>query len=176
MSNVIMRIVGCKVAGSASLQGALNPDSLAADGLQANGEWFNIDTVEFNAAKKESGLSVLTPITITRHMDGASAKLFSFFFSPGEKGEKVELAFTKLAESGVGEVKYYQITLSNVRMSEYHVEVESESLPVETFSLAYSEITQSYATEDADKMVSSGDVTFDLATSSLTAAISDALK
>ncbi len=176
MSNVIMRIVGCKVAGSASLEGMLNPDSLAKDGLQAQGEWFNVDSVEFNATKKSSGLSKLTPITVTRKMDGASAKLFAFMFSPGASGEKVEIAFTKLASSGVGMVKYYEIKLSNVRISSYNVSADSENLPVETFELSYTEITQSYAADDGNVMKSSGDVTFNIGSASLTAAIQDALK
>ncbi|MGN1392570.1 MAG: type VI secretion system tube protein Hcp [Succinivibrionaceae bacterium] len=176
MSNVIMRIVDVKVAGSASLTGVLNPDKLAADGLKAEGEWFNVETIEWSAEKKESGLNKLAPITITRKLDGASDKLLSFFFSPGEEGQKVEIAFTKEASTGVGVVKYYEIKLSNVRMCTYDVEANEEETPTETFSLAYSEITQSFAVDDNGAMNSSGEVTFNLATSALTSGIEDSLK
>lgn len=173
MSNVMMRIVGCKVSGAASLDGILNPDNLAQGALQASGELFNVDTVEWEASKKGTGLSSLSPITVTRKVDGASSKLLSFFFSPGETGEKVEIAFTQLASSGVGLVKYYEIKLANVRISSYSIDAENEAQPTETFELSYSEITQSVAKDEANKMVSSGEVTFNLASASLTSAIKD---
>lgn len=47
MSNVIMRIVGVKVAGASSIGGALAAGSLKKDSLQAGEEWFNIDSISW---------------------------------------------------------------------------------------------------------------------------------
>ena len=111
MSNVIMRIVGVKVAGASSIGGALAAGSLKKDSLQAGEEWFNIDSISWNAERKSSGLSSMSPIEVTRKLDGASEKIMALFFKPGDKGVKVEIAFTKEATTGEGVVKVYEIKL-----------------------------------------------------------------
>lgn len=176
MSNVMMRIEGVTVSGSATVAGLLDFGDLTKGSIKAKNEWFNIDDIKWGASKKGSGLNVLAPITVKRKVDGASAKLISFFFSPGETGEKVELAFTKEASSGEGVVKYYQIKLSNVKISYYKINANEGKQPEEILELSYSEITQCYNTDNADKMETSGDVTFDLSSASLTAGIKDDLK
>ena len=95
MSNVIMRIVDVKVEGAASIGGALAASGLSKDNLLAANEWFTIDSIAWEASRKGSGLSTMSPITVTRKLDGASEKLLALFFKPGEKGVKVEIAFTK---------------------------------------------------------------------------------
>ena len=77
MSNVIMRIVGVKVAGASSIGGALAAGSLKKDSLQAGEEWFNIDSISWNAERKSSGLSSMSPIEVTRKLDGASEKIMA---------------------------------------------------------------------------------------------------
>ena len=144
MSNVIMRIVGVKVAGASSIGGALAAGSLKKDSLQAGEEWFNIDSISWNAERKSSGLSSMSPIEVTRKLDGASEKIMALFFKPGDKGVKVEIAFTKE--------------------------------PTETFTLTYTEISQNVSVQDGAGMANTGDVTFDLASATLTSAMKDALK
>ena len=149
MSNVIMRIVGVKVAGASSIGGALAAGSLKKDSLQAGEEWFNIDSISWNAERKSSGLSSMSPIEVTRKLDGASEKIMALFFKPGDKGVKVEIAFTK---------------------------DEDEAVPTETFTLTYTEISQNVSVQDGAGMANTGDVTFDLASATLTSAMKDALK
>ena len=176
MSNVIMRIVGVKVAGASSIGGALAAGSLKKDSLQAGEEWFNIDSISWNAERKSSGLSSMSPIEVTRKLDGASEKIMALFFKPGDKGVKVEIAFTKEATTGEGVVKVYEIKLDKVRIAEYKVEAEDEAAPTETFTLTYTEISQNVSVEDGAGMANIGDVTFDLASATLTSAMKDALK
>ena len=164
MSNVIMRIVGVKVAGASSIGGALAAGSLKKDSLQAGEEWFNIDSISWNAERKSSGLSSMSPIEVTRKLDGASEKIMALFFKPGDKGVKVEIAFTK------------EIKLDKVRIAEYKVEAEDEAVPTETFTLTYTEISQNVSVQDGAGMANTGDVTFDLASATLTSAMKDALK
>ena len=166
MSNVIMRIVGVKVAGASSIGGALAAGSLKKDSLQAGEEWFNIDSISWNAERKSSGLSSMSPIEVTRKLDGASEKIMALFFKPGDKGVKVEIAFTK----------EYEIKLDKVRIAEYKVEAEDEAVPTETFTLTYTEISQNVSVQDGAGMANTGDVTFDLASATLTSAMKDALK
>ncbi len=175
MSNVIMRIVGVKVNGAASIGGALAAKSLTKDNLLAANEWFTVDSISWSAAKKGSGLSSLAPITVTRKLDGASEKLLALLFKPGDKGVKVELAFTKEASTGEGMVKFFEIRLDKVMISDYAIEAEEDGVPTETFSLSYTEITENYSVDNADKMENTGDVTFDVGTSTLTSGIADAL-
>ena len=170
MSNVIMRIVGVKVAGASSIGGALAAGSLKKDSLQAGEEWFNIDSISWNAERKSSGLSSMSPIEVTRKLDGASEKIMALFFKPGDKGVKVEIAFTKDV------VKVYEIKLDKVRIAEYKVEAEDEAVPTETFTLTYTEISQNVSVQDGAGMANTGDVTFDLASATLTSAMKDALK
>ncbi|MDY5780052.1 MAG: hypothetical protein SPK04_08960, partial [Succinivibrionaceae bacterium] len=66
--------------------------------------------------------------------------------------------------------------LSNVKISSYKIKAEEGKQPEEILELSYSEITQCYNTDNADKMETSGDVTFDLSSASLTAGIKDDLK
>ena len=153
MSNVIMRIVGVKVAGASSIGGALAAGSLKKDSLQAGEEWFNIDSISWNAERKTSGLSSMSPIEVTRKLDGASEKIMALFFKPGDKGVKVK-----------------------VRIAEYKVEAEDEAVPTETFTLTYTEISQNVSVQDGAEMANTGDVTFDLASATLTSAMKDALK
>ena len=174
MSNVIMRIVGVKVAGASSIGGALAAGSLKKDSLQAGEEWFNIDSISWNAERKR--LSSMSPIEVTRKLDGASEKIMALFFKPGDKGVKVEIAFTKEASTGEGVVKVYEIKLDKVRIAEYKVEAEDEATPTETFTLTYTEISQNVSVEDGAGMANTGDVTFDLASATLTSAMKDALK
>ena len=134
MSNVIMRIVGVKVAGASSIGGALAAGSLKKDSLQAGEEWFNIDSISWNAERK------------------------------------------KEATTGEGVVKVYEIKLDKVRIAEYKVEAEDEAVPTETFTLTYTEISQNVSVQDGAEMANTGDVTFDLASATLTSAMKDALK
>lgn len=167
-----MRIVGVQVAGSASIGGALAAGAITKDSLLAAKEWFAIDSIEWNASKKGSGLTSVAPITVTRKLDGASEKILALFFKPGDKGVKVEIAFTKEASSGEGVLKTYEIRLDKVRIGEYNVEAENEAAPVETFTLTYGEITQNVTVDNEN----TGDVTFDLATATLTSGMKDDVK
>jgi type VI protein secretion system component Hcp len=100
----------------------------------------------------------------------------ALFFKPGDKGVKVEIAFTKEASTGEGVVKVYEIKLDKVRIAEYKVEAEDEAVPTETFTLTYTEISQNVSVQDGAGMANTGDVTFDLASATLTSAMKDALK
>lgn len=171
-----MRIVGVAVSGAASIGGALAAGSLKKDSLLAGNEWFNVEGIEWEAERKGSGLSKLSPITVTRKLDGASEKIMALFFKPGDKGQKVEIAFTKEASTGEGVVKVYEIKLDQVRIAKYNVSAKDEATPVETFTLTYTEIAQNVSVDNGAAMDNTGDVTFNVASATLTSAMQDALK
>ena len=100
----------------------------------------------------------------------------SLFFNTGEKGGKVESACAKEASSGECVVEVYEIKLDMGRSAEQKGEAEDEAVPTETFTLTQTEITQNVSVQDGAGMANTGDVTFDLASATLTSAMKDALK
>ena len=84
--------------------------------------------------------------------------------------------YQREATTGEGVVKVYEIKLDKVRIAEYKVEAEDEAVPTETFTLTYTEISQNVSVQDGAGMANTGDVTFDLASATLTSAMKDALK
>ncbi len=115
-----------------------------------------------NSNNSDSGAISLSPVMINRAADGASPYLTTFLFAPGAQGQKIEIVFTKPNRDGEGMDPYLIVTLEGARVSHYAIQGSDGSLPVESFSLTYTTISQVYYHEDTTGVIAKGDtVKFD---------------
>ncbi|MFI5024546.1 MAG: Hcp family type VI secretion system effector [Alphaproteobacteria bacterium] len=111
----------------------------------------NIATPTGQAARRESGAPTLSEVVITKPSDKASQKLFAASLSGESKTVKIDFVRT----GDPGEI-YMTLTLSNVLISSYSFAAHSggmggtETFPVESLSLNFTKIEESYTPYSAD--------------------------
>ena len=92
---------------------------------------------------------MLEDITCTKELDKASPKLAESVCK-GKVFPKVEIHLTA-SYTDSGRVTYYAYELKNVQVASYHVggQGQSESVPVEDFTLNFEEIKVTYTENDS---------------------------
>ncbi len=98
---------------------------------------------------RRRGDVVLEDITCTKELDKASPKLAESVCK-GKVFPKVEIHLTA-SYTDSGRVTYYAYELKNVQVASYHVggQGQSESVPVEDFTLNFEEIKVTYTENDS---------------------------
>ncbi|MEZ9894087.1 type VI secretion system tube protein Hcp, partial [Vibrio lentus] len=85
------------------------------------------------------------------------------------EGRTVEIVMTKPNREGSGADPYLILTLKMARMSSYNMSGTDGSLPSESFSLTYTEISKAYYIEsDGGKIEKGPEVGFDATTAKVT--------
>ena len=111
----------------------------------------------------------LGEINITRGCDGATPYLTTFLYAPGPEGKVIEIVATKPNREGSGADPYLILTLQAARMSSYNMVGSDGSLPNESFSLTYTQISKAYYIEaDGGKIEKGPEVGFDATTAKVT--------
>jgi type VI secretion system secreted protein Hcp len=100
----------------------------------------------------ETGLPVLSDVSVNRSDDGASAVLQTLFFSPGAKGKTIEFVSTRTATDGKGLQPTQVITLEEARISSYSAGSGSS-----TVSIAYTTISVAHYFEGTGGLVEKSD-------------------
>ena len=121
-----------------------------------------------NANNADRGMVSLDAINISRTSDGATPHLATFLFAPGAEGKTIEILLTKPSRDGAGADPYLAITLEKARISNYLISGAEGSLPVESFSLTYTTLSNVYYQEsDGGKIEKGATVKFDCTTGKL---------
>ncbi|MEZ8825921.1 type VI secretion system tube protein Hcp [Vibrio amylolyticus] len=162
MASIFMRIDGTSPKGAATVDkiggkdGFFAIDSLSWSAVRGVG----IDVGNANNADK--GMVALGEVNINRVCDGASPFLTTFLYAPGGEGKTIEVIMTKPNREGSGADPYLIVTLSAARMSSYNMSATDGSLPSESFSLTYTQISKAYYIEGEGGKIDKGpEVGFD---------------
>jgi type VI secretion system secreted protein Hcp len=86
----------------------------------------------------------LGPVVVTKQVDKSSPNLFASLCN----GQSFKATIT-VRKAGGEPVDYLKIELKNCMVTNYHLDVHDNSLPVESVSLTYGQIQYSYWTQDA---------------------------
>ena len=170
MASIYMRIDGNDtITGSATVtdiggkKGFFALDSMTWSAMR------NVTVDIGNSDNNDGGMVALGEVQCSKQLDGASPFLTTFLFSPGEKGKKIELVFTKPNREGKGLVPYLILTLESARMSSYSIAGSDGSQPSENFSMTYTTIAYTYYNEeDGGKIAKAAEVAFDTQTAEIT--------
>ncbi|MFY2508617.1 type VI secretion system tube protein Hcp [Vibrio pectenicida] len=173
MASIFMRIDGTTPKGAATVEKIGGKDG-----------FFAIDTVTWNAVRgvgidvgnannSDQGMVALGEINVTRGCDGATPHLTTFLYAPGAEGKTIEIVMTKPNREGSGADPYLILTLNAARMSSYNMAGSDGSLPNESFSLTYTEISKAYYIEGEGGKIEKGpEVGFDATTAKVTSTAS----
>jgi type VI secretion system secreted protein Hcp len=113
------------------------------------------------SASREASEPSLTGITVTKHMDASSPKLFIESVA-GNLQSAVQIHFTTTTANRVFEFLLY--TLTNVGVSHYSVSAGADDIPVETLVLNFTKIEMTFNGMDPDVSGTPETVGYDLAT------------
>ena len=125
-----------------------------------------------SAGDAETGIPVLSDLTITRDEDGAAALIQTLFFAPGKQGKIIELVSTKTANDGKGLQPTQMITLEEGRISSYNSSGGSSTLCIAYTSIS---ITHYYETESGS-VEKTDTIKFDLRSGQLVSGNQQAMK
>lgn len=169
MASIFMRIDGINPKGAATVEKIGGKDG-----------FFAIDSVTWNAVRgvgidvgnannADQGMVALGEVNITRGCDGATPHLTTFLYAPGSEGKTIEVVMTKPNREGSGADPYLILTMKAARMSSYNMAATNGSLPNESFSLTYTEISKAYYMEaEGGKIEKGPEVGFDATTAKVT--------
>mgnify|MGYP000017222242 FL=1 len=169
MASIFMRIDGTTPKGAATVEKIGGKDGFfALDSVS----WSAVRGVGIdvgNANNADQGMVALGEVNMTRGCDGATPHLTTFLYAPGPEGRTVEVVMTKPNREGSGADPYLILTLKMARMSSYNMSGTDGSLPSESFSLTYTEISKAYYIEaDGGKIEKGPEVGFDATTAKVT--------
>ncbi len=143
---LVLSTVGAHAAGYAKFDGV---DGEATD--KTHTKWSDI--LGFKQAQSASGGSTgrarggstFSDITVEKRIDAASVKL-SEAAAKGTNFKKVTLHLT--ATEGGSRVTFYEVELTNVRITNYQFAASGNSVPVEEISLNFEKIKVTYTKYD----------------------------
>lgn len=123
----------------------------------------NMTTAAHGASNRETGQVAVNEIHLTKVMDAASTKLLHEAWG-GKLNTKVHIKFTTMAEKGIAEYLTYE--LEGTGISGYHISGSggggSEGLPMESISLNFTKITETFKVVDEGHVGSPSTVFYDL--------------
>lgn len=173
MASIYMRIDGTTPKGAATVEKIGGKDGFfAIDSVS----WSAVRGVGIdvgNANNADQGMVALGEININRTCDGASPYLTTFLYAPGAEGKTVEIVMTKPNREGSGADPYMIVTLKEARMASYNLGATDGSLPSESFSLTYTQVSKAYYIEGQGGKIEKGpEVGFDATTAKVTSTAS----
>lgn len=171
MANMFMKVFGLQPHGSTGRHtGGANIDEGVGRG------WITLRSLSWeadrsvsmdigNGMNRDSGMTSMSEITLTKELDGASEYILSRLYVPGNDGDTINIIVTKPDRAGKGGVIYLQIQLENARITNYSVSAVDGLIPLESLAMAYSSIGIRYWSEDeGGKLDQGGRVHYDLPT------------
>lgn len=173
MSNIYMRIDGINdfkgMATVKEIAGKKGFFPLSSFGMSFSR---SIYVAVGSAGDAETGIPVLSDISISREPDNASGILETLFFAPSDKGKTIEIVETKTKNDGGGLVPRRIITMEEARISSY-----STTNGASNISIAYTVLSVTHYYETEAGAVEKGDVVkFDLKTGTLESGNQEAKK
>lgn len=142
MANMFMSIEGIDFPGATITVTGEKPGRGAAP------SWCSIDSFYWEAARsvsmdigngmnRDSGMTLMSEVSITRELDGASEYLLSRMYVPGNEGDVITFIATKPDRDGKGGHIYLQVQLVKARIVYYNFSVVDSSIPSECLSISY---------------------------------------
>jgi len=173
MASIYMRIDGVSPKGAATVEKIGGKDGFFAIDQLSWGAVRGVGIDVGNANNADQGMVALGEVNISRGCDGASPYLTTFLYAPGADGKTVEIVMTKPNREGSGADPYLIITLKSSRISSYNMTGSDGSLPNESLSLVYTEISKAYYIEaEGGKIEKGPEVGFDATTAKVTSTAS----
>ncbi|MCE0557542.1 MULTISPECIES: type VI secretion system tube protein Hcp [unclassified Motilimonas] len=169
MASIFMRIDGVTPKGAATVEKIGGKDGFFAIDSVSWGAVRGVGIDVGNSNNGDQGMVALGEVSVSRSCDGASAHLTSFLYAPGAEGKTIEIVMTKPNREGSGADPYLILTLKKARMASYNMSGSDGSLPAESFSLTYTQISKAYYIEsDGGKIEKGPEVGFDAPTAKVT--------
>lgn len=144
-----------------------------------DGDWFSINSFSGasyrdirmdvgEARNGDNGGMGISPMSITRSIDGVTAHLETYFFSPGGEGKDVVLCVTRPGRNTEGQVPVFMKFLTKARLSSHALDFV-DGVGVEHLTLTFEEVETEYFHEkEGGDIITAGKTGFNLGTAVMT--------